>query len=465
MAEENPWNVARLIPTSGINGAEEQERRATSALLAVMSSVKEYGRALTSRMGAPAGVLETYIEVPFVLAEKKVFPDGLIRVRRGSKVWTALVEVKTANNELQREQLENYLDVAREHRFDALLTISNEIPPAAGTHPTVVDKRKARNIPLHHLSWTEVLAAAVMQKEFRGVADPDQAWILGELIRYLEHPKSGAVEFTDMGSSWVPVRDSVSSGTLRKSDKDAAEVAGRFDALLRYGTLKLGQRLGADVTQVLSKAELANPALRIAAVTDMLVNEGRMSGAIRIPNAVSPLTVTVDIRAAQITCSFSTNAPGEGRPTTRVNWLLRQLKDAPDTLRVEAYAARQRAGTAELLGTARENPGALVADPSKEIKSFSVTYIGKMGSNRLAGRSGFIDSVMDAIFVTYDVVGQRLKDWSAAPPRLRKPEEVVVDEQVSNDIPSAALSSQDDEVVGSTSAHGPVSRTPTTSNN
>lgn len=52
-----------------------------------------------------------------------------------------------------------------------------------------------------------------MQKEFRGVADPDQAWILGELIRYLEHPKSGAVEFTDMGPSWVPVRDAVATGT------------------------------------------------------------------------------------------------------------------------------------------------------------------------------------------------------------------------------------------------------------
>lgn len=455
MAEENPWNAARLIPTSGINGAEEQERRATSALLAVMSSVKEYGRVITGRMGAPAGAIETFIEVPFVLADRKVFPDGLIRVKRGSKVWTALVEVKTGNNELQREQLENYLDVAREHRFDALLTISNEIPPAAGAHPTVVDKRKSKYVPMHHLSWTEVLTAAVMQKEFRGVADPDQAWILGELIRYLEHPKSGAVEFTDMGPSWVPVRDAVSSGTLRKSDKDAAQVAGRFDALLRYGALKLGQRLGADVTQVLSKAEVANPALRVAAVADMLVSEGKMSGAIRIPNAVSPLNVTVDIRAAQITCSFSTGAPTEGRPTTRVNWLLRQLKDAPDTLRVEAFAARQRGGTAELLGAARENPGVLIVDPSKEIKSFTVTYLGKMGGARLAGRSGFIDSVMDAILTSYDVVGQRLKDWSAAPPRLRKPEEVVVDEHVSKDIPSAALSSQDDERPGAPSADAP----------
>ena len=38
------WQEARLIPVSGIKGAQEQERRAASALLAVLSAVKEFGR-------------------------------------------------------------------------------------------------------------------------------------------------------------------------------------------------------------------------------------------------------------------------------------------------------------------------------------------------------------------------------------------------------------------------------------
>ncbi|HEY4225585.1 MAG TPA: hypothetical protein VGM70_07205 [Pseudolysinimonas sp.] len=447
MTEEKPWNVARLIPTSGINGAEEQERRATSALLAVMGSVREYGRAITMPFGAPAGAIETYIEVPFLLGAKKVFPDGLIRVKWGKKVWTALVEVKTGANELQREQLENYLDVAREHHFDALITISNEIPPATGMHPTTVDGRKLKTVSLHHLSWTEVLAMAVMQKDFRGVADPDQAWILGELIRYLEHPKSGAVEFSDMGASWVTVREAVGTGTLRRADKDAAQVASRFDALLRFCSLKLGQRLGAEVTQVLTRAELANPALRSVALTDMLVSEGVLRGEIRIPNTVSSLTLTADLRGGRVTGAFEIAAPREGKPTTRVSWLLRQLKDAPDALRVESFALHQRGGKAELLRTVRENPGVLVADSGKELKSFTVAYLGKLGSNRLAGRAGFIDSVMDAILNSYDLIGQHLKDWSAAPPRLREPDEVEVEADIRSDLPSAALSSQDEEAV------------------
>lgn len=209
---EETWHQARLIPTSGINGADEQERRATSALLAVMSSVREFGRVLTQPLGAPAGPLETYIEVPFQLGERRLYPEGLVRARRGQKQWTALVEVKTGVNELSAEQLEAYLDIAREQDFDAVITISNEIPPIAGLHPTRVDKRK--------------------------------------------------LQFDDMGASWVTTREAVAAGTLRSGDKCAPEVAARFDALLRYVSLQLGRKLGDDVTPALSRKELAEPSLR-----------------------------------------------------------------------------------------------------------------------------------------------------------------------------------------------------------
>jgi hypothetical protein len=308
MAEES-WHEARLIPTSGINGADEQERRATSALLAVVSAVREFGRALVKPLGAPAGTIETYIEVPFVLGEKRLYPDGLLRVSRGSRSWTALVEVKTGGNPLAAEQLDNYLDIAREEGFDAVLTISNEIPPMAGQHPTKVDKRKVRKVALHHLSWTQVLAEAVMQKEFRGVADPDQAWILGELIRYLEHSRSGALEFDDMGESWVAVRDAVAAGTLRATDKGIVEVVARFDALLRFTSLRLGRQLGTEVVPVLSRKEQADPALRAQALTTMLCQQGKLTGAIRIPETVGQLVVTADLLASRVTCHVDIEAP------------------------------------------------------------------------------------------------------------------------------------------------------------
>lgn len=418
-ADSSTWQVARLIPTSGISGAEEQERRATSALLAVLTSVREFGRALTQPLGAPAGTVETFIEVPFERGDRVVVPDGVIRVSRGKREWTALVEVKTANNDLRTEQLEAYLDVAREQGFDALITISNQIPPAPGIHPTEVDRRKLRKVQLHHLPWIEVLAEAFKQREHRGVADPDQAWILGELIRYLQHPRSGALAFEDMGPTWVKTRDAVRTGTLRSGDSAAAEVVARFDALLRYAGLRLGTQLGEDVTLVLSRKEAADPSLRAEALHSSLVERGVLSGTLRIPNTAADLTVVADLRANQIACHSDVDAPREGRPRTRVNWLVRQLRDAEPGLRVEAFAMHARgAGTAELLGAVRENPDALIADPKRELRGFRITHITGMGVKRSAGRGSFIDSVLDGIDEFYGGVLQNLKEWTPPTPKL-----------------------------------------------
>lgn len=441
---EDAWLAARLIPTSGITGAEEQERRATSALLAVMSSVREFGRSLTQPLGAPAGPVQTFIEVPFKLGDKQFFPDGLIRVTRGQRQWTALVEVKTGSNELRAEQLECYLDIAREQGFDALVTISNEIPPIAGQHPTPVDRRKLKKVALHHLPWTEVLTVAVMQKEYRGVSDPDQAWILGELIRYLEHPRSGAMEFSDMGSAWVSVREAVSAGTLRPSDNGVAEVVGRFDALVRYAGLRLGRRLGAEVVPVLSRRDVTEPTLRSQALVTQLSSTGTMTGGLRIPGAVGPLHVTADLHAGKIICHVDVDAPREGRPTTRVNWLVRQLKEAPDSLRIEAFAMHARgAGNAELLGTVRADPSMLISDPAKELRSFQVAQSSPAGTKRGTGRGCFIDSLLTAIDDFYEQVIQNLKPWMPAPPRLRSPDEPQPVEPVAASLVSTAISSQD----------------------
>ncbi|HVE26064.1 MAG TPA: hypothetical protein VNC22_11690, partial [Sporichthya sp.] len=421
-------------------------RRATSALLAVLAVVNEFGRALVKPLGAPAGNMECFIEVPFVLGERRLYPDGLIRVSRGARSWTALVEVKTGPNMLATEQLENYLDIARDNGFDAVITISNEIPAIAGQHPTKVDKRKLKKVALHHLSWSQVLAEAVMQKEFRGVADPEQAWILGELIRYLEHRKSGALEFDDMGEAWVGVRDQVTSGTLRPTDKGIAEVVARFDALLRFASLQLGRQLGTEVVPVLSRKEAADPSLRAQTLTQSLCSTGQLSGAIRIPNTVGNIVVTADLRAGKVTCHVDVDAPREGRPTTRVNWLVRQLKSAPDSTRVESFVAHSRGSqAAELLSTIRDNPAALVLDSSKEIRSFRLATSSSLGAKRGRGRGSFIDSVLLSVDGFYRDVLESLRAWSAAPPKLRTPSVASpdIEQDVAVSLVSTDFSSQD----------------------
>jgi hypothetical protein len=187
-----------------------------------------------------------------------------------------------------------------------------------------------------------------------------------------------------------------------------------------------------------------------------------LRGAIKIPNAIGPLVVTADLRAGRIACHVDVDAPREGRPTTRVNWLVRQLRAAPETLRIEASVAHSRGpGTAELLKVVRVEPTKLVADPTKELRSFRVALSSSLGSKRGRGRGSFIDSMLDAVDAFYGEVLQYLKAWSAAPPKLREEPEPPTRPVA---LSSTALSSQDgaeqppDAPVGS---HAPAPATST----
>jgi hypothetical protein len=70
-------------PTVGIRGQEEQEKRATSSLLAVMRAVPEFGHALLKDLGAPKGRITSYAEVRFKDADGKVSIPEAPRPARG----------------------------------------------------------------------------------------------------------------------------------------------------------------------------------------------------------------------------------------------------------------------------------------------------------------------------------------------------------------------------------------------
>ncbi len=411
---------ARLIPITGIKGDQEQERRATSALLAVLEAVPEFARSFLKPLGAPAGRVTAFIEPSFVHNDAKVRPDGLITVERGSTSWSVAVEIKTNKNILLPDQINSYLDVCRDSDIDVLLTISNEVLTLSGTHPTLgVDSRKAKKIPLHHYSWIRVLTEAQIQKEHRGVSDPDQAWILGELIRYLESPASGALEFTDMGDSWVQVRQSISNGTLSPNDGGAMAVSQRFESLLRYVSFKLAARLGAEVLPVVNKLAKEDPQKHMRNSVAELVQYSQLVGALKVQDTVAPLNVMVDLRASQVLCSVTVDAPREGKPLTKVNWLIRQLKTSPAGIRIETRVKRSSQPIAAcLLGEAMEHPEKLVPSDNREISSFTVTQISRMGTKRGEGSNSFVSSFVEAVDRAYEGLLQNLHAWTPKAPKM-----------------------------------------------
>lgn len=415
------WRPARLLPTAGIRGAKEQEQRATSALLAVMSAVTPFGRELLADLGAPRGKIETYTEVPLHTADgDKAYPDGAIIARRGQTVWSALVEVKTGKNQLETDQVVGYLDIARREGFDGVLVINNDILGGADDVPLTVPKKKLRTVSLWQLSWWRILTEAVVQHQHRGVSDPEQAWILGELIAYLMHENSGAGEFDDMGPSWTAVRDGARHETLSKHQAEVADIARRWEQFVHYVALGLTQDLGEEVVPARVKKRLEE---RIGRTIDELVDQGRLSMQLKVPHAVGPMELCADLRTRMVTTTVPLKAPGDGKPDTRVRWLLRQLRDAPDDLRIEVRFENTSKSTSALLGDVRDDAKGLLLedDRKRNPRQFRLSLFRPMGTKRNNKAGSFIAETRQQAIDFYRELVQNLKEWQPPAPKLRGP--------------------------------------------
>ena len=422
LADDTTWQPSRLFSISGIGGVDEQEKRATSALLWAMSAVRPLGRALTARATAPAGVLETFLEVGFPLGEQRVIPDGVMRIARGSRVWTALVEVKTGDAVLHREQLENYLRLAKRRKFDVVLTISNEVSTDPGLHPVPVSAGLLAAVALIHLSWSEVMHEIRMLLAHHPFTDPLPMWILAELLKYLEHPRSGTMAFHDMGVTWVPVREAIAAGTLRPADRKTEPVILAWHRLVRQLGLGLTARLGVPVKQSLPRRLLNNPDLRNNEAAQCLADTGHLTAVFKVPDAAGLITVSADLRTAQIRTSIDVHAPQEGTLPRRVAWLARQLKDAPDSLLVEAQFAPRPETTCERLGDIRDKPGTLIPGKEWEPSSFTVSQVQPMGTKRSGAKGSFVSSVTAALDTFYAEVVENIRPWTPPAPQLPTPE-------------------------------------------
>jgi hypothetical protein len=420
------WVPARLLPTVGIRGQEEQERRATSILLAIMHAVPEFGHALLHDLGAPrSSRIDTYAEVRFKVGDKTVIPDGAIVCERGKKAWTCLVEVKTARAELRAEQVTAYLDVAREHGFDGVLTISNQITDGAERSPVTVDGRKVRTTKLWHLSWWHIITEAIVQHRHHGISDPDRAWILGELIAYLDSSASGAGGFEDMGPNWVAVRSGAAERTLRTADPAVRDVATHWDEFVQYLCLGLSQDLGKRVAQVHPRRQ--DQAGRIDSITRGLANDGSLQAVIRVPNAAGDLTVNADLRACKTQVAVTIPGPQDGKAATRINWLVRELGEARADLLLSAHFPNARQPATSTLGLVREAREKLFypSDSKRAPRDFTVTLVRSMGQKRGRGAGSFVSDTRTQVLDFYRDILQNIKVWQPKAPRLPEiPDEV-----------------------------------------
>ncbi|MET7289161.1 TerD family protein [Streptomyces sp. NPDC005573] len=408
LAENESWRDARLFPASALKSDRDRETRATSVLLSVMAQVPEFGRRLTAAFGAPAGRIETFTEVFLPHGNGPRRPDGVIRVERAGKLWTALVETKTNGNALRAEQVQAYADIAARRGYEAVITLSNDVALEGSSLVDVkTDGRRKHKVALWHLSWAEVACQAQMLIRHEGVGNPAHAWLLQELLHYLQHENSGCHGFQNMGPAWVPVRNGIDDETLCPGDPRALEVVESWERLIRQVCLGLGGELGRKVLPVQRGKRGAGPGERRSAQADQLCAQGRLQAELRIEGNTGVLAVSADLRTGRVRVSTEIPAPEQGSALTGVKRLVRRLADAPADLHVETLVDSGAGGPRGTLERLRPEPADLLpTGDGARIAGFRLSLLRGMGSGRGNAESGFIRSVDDAVqrFHTHVVV-------------------------------------------------------------
>ncbi|MFJ8005709.1 TerD family protein [Streptomyces fagopyri] len=407
LAENDSWRSARLFPVSALKSDRERETRATSVLLSVMAQVPEFGRRLTAAFGAPAGRTETFTEVSLPHGDSPRRPDGVIRVERAGKLWTALVETKTNGNALKPDQVQAYADIAARRGYEAVITLSNDVELEGSPLVAVkADGRRKNKVALWHLSWAEVTHQAQMLIRHEGVVNAAHAWLLQELLHYLQHENSGCHGFQNMGPAWVPVRNGIDDETLCQGDPRAVDVVESWERLVRQVCLRLGGELGEKVLPVQRAKRGTDPRARRTALADRLCSDGKLDAELRIEGTPGILALCADLRTGKLRTSIEIPAPEAGYPLTWAKRLVRQLDEAPADLHVETLVEGQTGGPRGTLERLRPEPADIVPANGARITGFRLSLFRGMGNTRGNAESGFIRSVGDSVdrFHTHVVV-------------------------------------------------------------
>ncbi|MFT7403835.1 hypothetical protein [Zhongshania sp.] len=417
---------ARLISTLPDSKKEE---KATSALLATFRVIPEFAKAVLSEAGATVGSrakIDCYTEVVFKSDElKNMRPDGLIVVNTGKKEWSALVESKIGNASLSVEQVEKYLGAAKALGIDALITISNDYAVLPTHHPLIVSKQAVKKVELYHFSWLSIISKAVLLSDNKVVNDPEQAFLLGELIRYFRATSSGVSALTKMSQEWREVCDHIQQGAvIQRQLKDVEGAVGSWNQLLRYLSLQLSMATRSAVSIQLPKKLQACPEEQVKDAVESVLKSSLLTARLEVPNAAGPIQITADFMRRTVSLDMKLTSPQDvKRPSAAINWLTRQLKDSTEAenIMVKAYWPKRTTMTMKSLKQVLENPDLLVPAGIKDIpKELEIGVVIDL-AGRFRGSKTFIEETEKALLHFYDTVGEHLNVWVAKAPRIQPP--------------------------------------------
>lgn len=423
---------ARIFPPLS---QTSREVRATSILLGVMNIIPALADTLLEpfkvKLGKRAKV-RCFTEVVFKAGEgKKQRPDGFVEVQTSSSKWSCIVEAKIGNSYLEAGQLDAYRQLAREHKINGLLTISNQLTSSPTLHPLSKELRKLPSVELIHWSWMEIVTKIDLLIGRNTVSDHEQGKILEELRRFLVHDETGVAGFTKMPPEWGEINKIINGGgaVSARSPVTLATV-NAWHQETKDICLIMSRKTKEMVAEVLSKKDRENIDSRVKADTAKLADQTQLDAKISIPGAADHLSITADLRRRTISAAMTLGAPTDRKSNVaRLNWLLRQIeKSEPDNVFVEAQWPGSSKPTAYELSGLRLSPSLIEKDRTHlTLHSFRV-YMLKDLAGRFAQLQNFIVELEALVPDFYQNIGQNLRAWQKPAPKIESVTEQIVDQ-------------------------------------
>lgn len=416
---------ARLIPTVAPSRKEE---RIVSILLATLTVVRPLAKELLHRCGVRMGKttkLQSFTEVSFpgIRDGSIERPDGVIRIETRKVTWTALVEAKIDNAQLNEEQIQRYGEIAKKYGVDAVITLSNQLVSLPTHLPYTVPKKTTSRVSFYHFSWISLLTRASLILRDMGGLDTEQAFILGEMVRFFEHGSSGVKRFDKMNSEWRGLVLSVrSAAQFKRTSPEIENTVASWFQEERDICLILNRRITKRVVLRLTRKHRLDPELRLSDACDRLITSHELCSAFTIQDAASDLDVAANLQTRTISSSMRLTAPRDKKSAkARINWLLRQLKNVDGTnVFVRVHWPGRAMPTQAPLADTLADPTFLMSDQTAASPiRFEVFMLRELGV-RFSGSKTFIEDLETLVPEFYDRIGQKLRAWVPPPPPIKK---------------------------------------------
>lgn len=426
VALEVEKNRACLIPDNAIS---DREKRLTSVTLSVMQLVPEFAEKLLGSIGVRLGKrsrLINYVEVELERDKKTKKsinrPDGLITIDTGRKSWSALVEAKTDNHDLNEDQVKRYMDLATRHDIDAVITISNQFVAIPAHHPFSNLQDKRRKVSLFHWSWTSIETQATLLADEDDFVQPEKRFVLAEYLRFLRSDKSGMRSFDSMNSEWPAVVKHAATGEPFKLDAALENTVGCWHQEIRDLVLMLSRELKQSVRLKLPKAQRADPVLRVQEDVKQLMQTSCLRCELEVPNAAATLEMKAYLTGKTVSLSMQMDAPDDKKSASaRINWLTRQLKEAVDKpVKIICYGKRRTQCAEATLAEAKEESHEAFGDSLNFTpEKFVVCWTEHM-SRDFSKSKVFIQRLEETVRQFYKHVAENLKAYQPAAPKIKE---------------------------------------------